>query len=70
MIHKESDECEINHVDSSGLEAYVAVKIFKRSEQKCKLRFTSMLGDGDTKSLAELNKAKPYGSGVVIEKEE
>ena len=29
-----------------------------------------MLGDGDTKSLAELNKAMPYGPGVVIEKEE
>ena len=69
VIHK----CEINHADtlSSGLmEAYAAVIIFKRSEEKCKLLFTSMLGDGDTKMLAELNKAMPYGPGVVIEKEE
>ena len=52
------------------MEAYAAVIIFKRSEEKCKLRFTSMLGDGDTKTLAELSKAMPYGPGVVIEKEE
>ena len=73
VLHKGTDECEINHAEkySSGLmEAYAAVIIFKRSEEKCKLRFTSMLGDGDTKTLAELNKAMPHGPGVVIEKEE
>ena len=71
MIHKESDECEINHTENSGLmESAAAVIIFKRSEQKSKLRFTSMLGDGDTKTIASVNEAKPYGAGVVVKKEE
>ena len=69
MTHKESDECEINHTESSGKmeSAAAAVLIFSCSEQKSKLRFTSMLGDGDTKTIAELNIAMPYGPGVVIE---
>ena len=54
-------------VKCSGLmEAYAAVIFFKRSEEKRKLRFTSMLGNRDMKTLAELNKTMPYGPGVVI----
>ena len=70
-IHKNSAECQINHTENSGLmESAAAVIIFKRSEQKSKLRFTSMLGDGDTKTIASINEAKPYGAGVVVKKEE
>ena len=29
-----------------------------------------MLGDGDTVTIASVNKAKPYGAGVVVKKEE
>ena len=31
------------------------VCVFKRSIQKLKLRYTSLLGDGDTKSIEEIN---------------
>ena len=38
--HKEWDECEINHTESSGeMEAAAALLIFSPSEQKSKLRF-------------------------------
>ena len=70
-MHKDSNECEINHTESSGkMECLAAVAIFSHSEDKLKLRLTSMLGNRDTKMIAELNEAKPYGPGVVIEKEE
>ena len=40
--HKESDECEINHTESSGeMEAAAALLIFSRSEQKPKLRLAT-----------------------------
>ena len=71
VMHKDSDECEINHTKDSGLmECLAAVAIFKHSEEKLKLRYTSMLGDGDTKTLAKVNAAIPYGPGVVVIKEE
>ena len=71
VMHKDSDECEINHTKDSGLmECLAAVAIFKRSEEKLKLRYTSMLGDRDTKTLAKVNAAIPYGPGVVVIKEE
>ena len=44
--------------------------IFKRSIQKLKLRYTSLLGDGDTKSIEEINLNKPYGPRVTETKEE
>ena len=70
-MHKDSNKCEINHRESSGkMECLAAVAIFKRSKDKLKIRFTSILGDGDTKTIVEVNKAKPYGPGVVVIKEE
>ena len=52
------------------MESAAAVIIFERSEQKSKLRITSMLGNGDTTTIAKVNDAKPYGAGVVVKKEE
>ena len=44
MKHKESDECEINHTESSGeMEAAAALLIFSRSEQKPKLRLATSI---------------------------
>ena len=61
--------CVLNHTENSGLmESAAAVIIFERSEQKSKLRFTSMLGDGDTTTITKVNDAKPYGAGVVVKK--
>ena len=44
--------------------------VFKRSIQKLKLRYTSLLGDGDTKSIEEINLNKPCDPRVTEAKEE
>ena len=51
------------------IESAAAVIIFEHSEQKSKLRFTSMLGDGDTTMIAKVNDVEPYGAGVVKKEE-
>ncbi|XP_052130897.1 uncharacterized protein LOC113206150 isoform X2 [Frankliniella occidentalis] len=69
--HLEKEECSINFNDSSGnMEAAGAVILFKRSVQEANLRYVSFLADGDAKTLSQLNKEQPYGSAVVIQKEE
>ena len=43
------------------------LKCFKQSEQLNKVRYTNYIGDGDSKSYAEVVKADPY-NGVKINK--
>jgi len=52
------------------MEAEGALKIYLRSEEKRKLRYMPYVGDGDSKSYARVQYAKPYGPAVEIEKEE
>ncbi len=68
--HKAS--CEKNHDGSANsMESDAdALKIFWRSEEKCGLRYTTVLSDGDTKVVNNLNNAKVYGDNTDIVKEE
>ena len=47
-----------------------ALKMFKRSEGKYDLRYTTFIGDGDSSSYSTVVAAKPYGDDVVINKGE
>ncbi len=47
-----------------------ALEIWKRSEEARCLRYTEVISDGDSKTIAVLNENKPYGSGVMILKHE
>ena len=63
--------CEQNHDGSANsMESEAALKIFRRSEQKYGLRYTTVLSDGDTKRVNNLNSAKVYGENTQIIKEE
>ena len=63
--------CLINHDKSSdAMESAGAVKMFSRSVEKNKLRYTSYIGDGDTSSFNDVVKSQPYGPDVVIDKKE
>eukprot|EP00745_Piridium_sociabile_P007986 TRINITY_DN15350_c0_g1_i2.p1 TRINITY_DN15350_c0_g1~~TRINITY_DN15350_c0_g1_i2.p1 ORF type:complete len:326 (+),score=78.28 TRINITY_DN15350_c0_g1_i2:211-1188(+) len=52
------------------MEVEAARVLWRRSVQRHKLRYTLLLSDGDAKTFTELNNIKPYGEGVIIEKEE
>ena len=67
--HKE--ECMANHNGSSpAMECAGALILWKRSVETLCLRYTEVISDGDSKTIAVLNEHEPYGSGVVIEKHE
>lgn len=44
--------------------------LWKRSISECKMRYTTILSDGDAKTYQHLNEKKVYGKDVVIQKEE
>ena len=65
------DVCGRNHVGSSpAMEGYAALEIWKRSEERLHLRFTEVISDRDSKTIAMLQKAKPYGENMMITKHE
>ena len=58
--HKNTKQCQINYEGSSGsMERAAILILFKRSIKKLKLRYTSLLGDEDTKSIEEINLNQP-----------
>lgn len=52
------------------MEAAGAVILYKRSEERRKLRYIPYVGDGDSKACSAVVKAMPYGGAVYIPKEE
>lgn len=65
-----NDNCQKNHIGSPGaMETAVAEKIWKRSEEHG-FRYTTMLSDGDTKTILYLQSLKIYGEEYDIQKEE
>jgi len=50
------------------METAAAVTIWSRSVQKHKMRYMSMLSDGDNKTLHALNKNQVYGPSFQITK--
>ncbi|GFS01778.1 hypothetical protein ElyMa_006430500 [Elysia marginata] len=62
--------CDINYSGSAGMmETHAAELLWSRSIKRHKLRYTTMLSDGDAKSFNRLTEIAPY-PGTVIEKEE
>lgn len=63
--------CEANYTGSSGaMEAAGALKIWKRSVEKFKLRYTAMIADGDSSTYPTVAAAEPYGKDHPIVKHE
>ena len=61
--------CEKNHSGSAAsMEAHAAVAMFGRSVDKHRMRYTTVLSDGDSKTVKKLNDENTYD--VEIRKEE
>lgn len=68
--HKSSGSCQKNYEGSSGsMEVQAADILWRRSIELCKMRYTVMLSDGDSKSFIHLSKSDVY-EGINISKEE
>ena len=68
--HKK-DGCSINYEGVSGMmEPECAEVMWKRSVSLHNMRYTTMVGDGDSKAYDTVCNVKPYGNDVIIEKEE
>ncbi|XP_055865681.1 uncharacterized protein LOC129922757 [Biomphalaria glabrata] len=62
--------CEINYTGSSAMmETHAAEVLWLRSVTKFKLRYTSMLSDGDAKSFKRVTELKPYGDIPIVKEE-
>ena len=67
-IVKHQDSCNSNFTGSSpAMEAEGASILWGRSVEKNRLRYTTVISDGDAKSIVRLNNEHPYGSDVVIQ---
>eukprot|EP00794_Sanderia_malayensis_P018474 gene18474-biopygen15564 len=59
------------HVSHNGaMEVEAAKNLWERSVEQHKLRYTTMLCDGDSKAFGAVNELKVYGDDVEIEKED
>lgn len=68
---KDSHDCTINHEGSAGkMETEGVMAIYNRSVKNNRLRYTTYLGDGDSKSFKDVRDAKPYGDDVLLQKAE
>ena len=63
-------KCKISHEGSAAsMEPAGARRIWGRSVANRKLKYTSYIGDGDSKSYSAVRKDKPYGHIKIIKKE-
>ena len=63
--------CEANYnVSSPAMESHGALNIWKWSVELYKLRYTSMISDGDSSTFKQLHDSKPYGASHPVTKHE
>lgn len=63
--------CDINYIGSSNaMETEAAKRIWSRSFEKYGIRYTGFLSDGDSKAYNSVVEMKPYGTNVLIERDE
>ncbi|GFT14881.1 uncharacterized protein TNCV_3483371 [Trichonephila clavipes] len=64
-------ECLKNHNDSAGMmETVGMVRIFQRSLSHRSVRYTSYIGDGDSKTFSSITASNPYGEDITVSKTE
>lgn len=69
--HKASGLCATNYQGTSGMmEVKAAEVLWSRSIEKYKIRYTTMVSDGDSKSYNRLLELQPYGPQFQVEKED
>ena len=62
--HKSSGMCEQNYEGfSGGMEKQMAINMWKSSVEKLKMRYTTMISDGDSSTHKAPREENPYGAG-------
>ncbi|GFW81990.1 uncharacterized protein TNCV_771191 [Trichonephila clavipes] len=62
-------ECLKNHNGLAGImETVVMVRIFQRSLSHRSVRYTSYIGDGDSKTFSSITASNPYGEDITVSK--
>ncbi|CAG2246741.1 unnamed protein product [Mytilus edulis] len=70
FVEHEKD-CTLNHDGSAKtMEAQGAVILFRRSEEKHSLQYTTYVGDGDSSAYGNVVDSRPYGPNIIIAKED
>ena len=70
-FEEHKDVCQKNFDGSSpAMEAEGWQRLWGRSVDKCKFRYTTVVSDGDSKAFTSVSNMKPYGEDVEILKEE
>ena len=65
-----ADSCDINtSVSAPAMETEAAVKLWNRSVKAHGLKYTTFIGDGDSKGFNAVVKAKPYDNTDIIKEE-
>ncbi|GFS59598.1 uncharacterized protein TNCV_2581131 [Trichonephila clavipes] len=65
----QSAALEENHNGSAGMMETVAmVRIFQRSLSHRSVRYTSYIGDGDSKTFSSITASNPYGEDITVSK--
>ncbi|GFW84594.1 uncharacterized protein TNCV_3107291 [Trichonephila clavipes] len=60
-------ECLKNHNGSAGMmETVGMVRIFQRSLSHRSVRYTSYIGDGDSKTFSSITASNPYGEDITV----
>ncbi|GFX39386.1 uncharacterized protein TNCV_3861091 [Trichonephila clavipes] len=62
-------ECLKNHNGSAGMmETVGMIRIFQRSLSHRSVRYTSYIGDGDSKTFSSITASNPYGEDITVSK--
>ncbi|KYN08308.1 hypothetical protein ALC62_00710 [Cyphomyrmex costatus] len=66
-----ADKCCANHTGSAGkMEVDAAVEMFSRLEELHNIRYSSYVGDGDSKTFKDIVESQPYGEDCIVVKKE
>jgi len=70
-MESHADECSANHIGSAGkMEVDAAVEMFSRSEELHNIRYSSYIGDGDSKTFKGIFESRHYGEDCTVLKKE
>ncbi|GFS93831.1 uncharacterized protein TNCV_5053041 [Trichonephila clavipes] len=61
-------ECLKTHNGSAGMMTVRLVRIFQRSLSHRSVRYTSYIGDGDSKTFSSITASNPYGEDITVSK--
>ena len=70
-MESHADKCSANHISSAGkMQMDAAVEMFSRSEELHTIRYSSYIGDGDSKTFKSIFESRPYGEDYTVLKKE